>query len=248
MDYSVYDAMRAGFNRVVFIIRRDFEEEFKKVIGSRYADKIKLEYAFQDKNDLPGGFTVPEGREKPWGTGHAVYAARHLLNGPFAVINADDYYGKHCFTLLHDFLVSGKTETTDKLQCCMAGFQLKNTLSDFGTVTRGVCQVENGYLTGQITELVAAEYIRPLQDAGVDALIVADLGGACAIHRAYPQIELHASTQMSGHNLAQAELLAKHGFSRMVCARELPRNDLEYLVKNDVTRYRKVVKELGLRK
>ena len=106
MDYSVYDAMRAGFNRVVFIIRRDFEEEFKKVIGSRYADKIKLEYAFQDKNDLPGGFTVPEGREKPWGTGHAVYAARELLTGPFAVINADDFYGADSYKKLAAYLTN----------------------------------------------------------------------------------------------------------------------------------------------
>ena len=103
MDYSVFDAMRAGFERVVFIIRRDIEEEFKKSVGSRYADKIQVEYAFQDKEDLPGGFTVPEGRVKPWGTGHAVYAARELLDGPFAVINADDFYGADSYKQLANY-------------------------------------------------------------------------------------------------------------------------------------------------
>ena len=147
MDYSVYDAMRAGFNRVVFIIRRDFEEEFKKVIGSRYADKIKLEYAFQDKNDLPGGFTVPEGREKPWGTGHAVYAARNHITGPFGIIGSDDFFGRDTLMQLGKFCA----ESCDSTHLGMVGFRLANTLSESGSVSRGVCEGEKGFLTS-VTE------------------------------------------------------------------------------------------------
>ena len=138
MDYSVFDAMRAGFDRVVFIIRRDIEEEFKKFIGSRYADKIKVEYAFQDKEDLPGGFTVPEGRVKPWGTGHAVYAARELLNGPFAVINADDFYGADSYKQLAAYLRSCE-ENSGKIRGAIVSFVLNNTLSENGSVSRGMC-------------------------------------------------------------------------------------------------------------
>jgi dTDP-glucose pyrophosphorylase len=155
MDYSVYDAMRAGFNRVVFIIRRDFEEEFKKVIGSRYADKIKLEYAFQDKNDLPGGFTVPEGREKPWGTGHAILAARHLVDGNFAVINADDYYGPNGFKLMYDFL----TRKAGPADFCMISYELCKTVTENGSVSRGVCNIsKNGYLN-HIVERTRIEHV-----------------------------------------------------------------------------------------
>ena len=145
MDYSVYDALRAGFNRVVFIIRRDFEDDFKRVIGSRYAGKVKLEYAFQDKNDLPGGFTVPEGREKPWGTGHAVYAARKLLTGPFAVINADDFYGADSYRKLAAYLTN--PPAPGKIRGCIASFVLSNTLSENGSVSRGICSSANGLLT-----------------------------------------------------------------------------------------------------
>lgn len=106
MDYSVFDAMRAGFDRVVFVIRKDIEEAFRAAIGSRYADRIEVAYAFQDMNDLPAGFRVPEGRTKPWGTGQAVYAARKLLDGPFAVINADDFYGADSYRKLAGYLKS----------------------------------------------------------------------------------------------------------------------------------------------
>ena len=146
IDYSIHDAIEAGFNKVVFIIRHDIEADFREAIGTRAEQKIDVDYVFQELSDLPPGFSAGD-HTKPWGTGQAILACRGTVTEPFAVINADDYYGKHCFTLLHDFLVSGKTETTDKLQCCMAGFQLKNTLSDFGTVTRGVCHVKDGYLT-----------------------------------------------------------------------------------------------------
>lgn len=136
MDYSIFDAKEAGFNKVVFVIRKDIEEEFKKVIGDRVKG-IQVEYCFQDINDIPG--TVPEGRTKPWGTGQAILAAREVIDSPFVVINADDYYGKEGFVKLADYLKSGG-------ECCMAGFILKNTLSDNGTVTRGICVEEDGWL------------------------------------------------------------------------------------------------------
>lgn len=144
MDYSIHDAVAAGFNKIIFIIRRDIEKEFKEVIGNRIGEicnsrGVKVEYAFQAIDDIPG--QVPEDRTKPWGTGQAVLAARDIISEPFAVINADDYYGKEPFKLVHDFLC----EQTDEM--CMAGFVLKNTLSDNGEVTRGICVVEEGYLT-----------------------------------------------------------------------------------------------------
>ncbi len=140
MDYSVFDAMRAGFDRVVFVIRRDIEEAFKSAVGSRYADKIEVDYAYQDMNDLPGGFKVPEGRQKPWGTGQAVYAARKLLSGPFAVINADDFYGADCYRKLAEFLRN--TESNGKVRGCIASFVLANTLSENGSVSRGICSAD----------------------------------------------------------------------------------------------------------
>ena len=149
MDYSIHDAIEAGFNHVVFIIRKDIEKEFKEVIGDRIASicsshNVSVDYAFQDINDIPG--TLPEGRTKPWGTGQAVLACKEVLHEPFAVINADDYYGKEAFVKLHDFLVGYTPEKAN--QFCMAGFILKNTLSENGAVTRGICEInEEGYLT-----------------------------------------------------------------------------------------------------
>ena len=145
MDYSVFDAIRAGFDRVVFIIRRDFEEDFKKHIGSRYDSRIKVEYAFQALDDLPGDFKVPENRVKPWGTGHAVYSARELLTGPFAVINADDFYGADCYKKLAGFLKNCKSN--EKISGCIVTFILENTLSENGSVSRGICTIgEDGCL------------------------------------------------------------------------------------------------------
>ncbi len=137
MDYSVFDAMRAGFDRVVFVIRKDFEDEFKRVIAQRYAGKINMEFAFQDLNDLPGNFTAPADRVKPWGTGHAVYAARDLLNEPFAVINADDFYGRDSYAQLANYLKN--PPAGNKVRGCIAAFQLSNTLSENGSVSRGIC-------------------------------------------------------------------------------------------------------------
>ena len=146
MDYSIHDAKEAGFDKVVIIIRKDIEEEFKEVIGNRIGEQIEVEYVFQALDDLPEGFTVTEGRTKPWGTGQAVLCCKDIVKEPFAIINADDYYGKEAFRLLHDFLVAPRSEDS-RLRLGMAGFILKNTLSENGVVTRGVCVTnEDGML------------------------------------------------------------------------------------------------------
>ena len=147
MDYSIYDARKAGFNKIVFIIRKDIEADFKEIVGDRIASIMDVEYVYQDINSLPAGYSVPQGRTKPWGTGQAVLMCKDVVKEPFAVINADDYYGKESFFKLHDFLEEYTPEKPTDF--CAAGFILKNTLSENGGVTRGVCQVnENGYLTG----------------------------------------------------------------------------------------------------
>ena len=151
MDYSIHDAMEAGFNKVIFIIRKDIEEAFREAIGDRIekicaAQGVEVAYAYQEREDLPAGVACPADRTKPWGTGQAVLACREILHEPFAVINADDYYGKEAFVKLHDFLKNYTPEQADAL--CMAGFILKNTLSDNGSVTRGICETnKDGYLT-----------------------------------------------------------------------------------------------------
>ncbi|MDO5410758.1 MAG: sugar phosphate nucleotidyltransferase [Lachnospiraceae bacterium] len=151
MEYSIYDALEAGFNHIVFIIRKNLEEDFRTQLGSKLEGLCKVDYAFQDMNDLPEGFTCPDKRTKPWGTGHAVLAARDVIQGPFAVINADDYYGKEAFIKIHDCLVEqelARQKGQSVENCfCMPGFVLGNTLSDHGTVTRGICQMDkDGYL------------------------------------------------------------------------------------------------------
>ena len=151
MDYSIHDAIAAGFNKIIFIIRKDIEEDFREVIGNRIEEvakkyDVEIAYAFQDLKALPEGIECPEGRTKPWGTGQAVLACDGLINEPFAVINADDYYGKEAFVQIHDFLLDYTPEKPNHL--AMAGFILKNTLSDNGGVTRGICAVnDEGYLT-----------------------------------------------------------------------------------------------------
>ena len=150
MDYSIRDALEAGFNKIVFIIRRDLEEEFKSTIGARVEKIAEVAYAYQELEKLPEGFTKPADRTKPWGTGHAVICAREFLTEPFAVINADDYYGKEAYVKVHDYLVQ-EQPSDDVLHICMAGFRLGNTLSDNGSVTRGVCHIEDGALVG-VTE------------------------------------------------------------------------------------------------
>ena len=151
MDYSIRDAKEAGFNKVVFIIRKDIFKEFEEIIGNRIKDQIDVEYVFQELDDLPEGFEVPEGRTKPWGTGQAVLCCKDIVKEPFVIINADDYYGKEAFVKLHDFLVSGE-DLGREFTMGMAGFILKNTLSDNGTVTRGVSVVDENGLLSQVHE------------------------------------------------------------------------------------------------
>lgn len=147
MDFSIYDAREAGFEKVVFIIKEENLEDFRQVIGNRVAEKMEVAYVFQKLDNLPEGFSVPEGRKKPWGTGHAVLSCIDAIDGPFAVINADDYYGKQSFHAIYDFLVSH--EDDDKYRYGMVGYVLENTLTDNGHVARGICVTdENGYLTG----------------------------------------------------------------------------------------------------
>lgn len=150
MDYSIHDAKEAGFNKVVFIIRKDIFKEFEEIIGNRIKEQIDVEYVFQELDDLPEGFEVPEGRTKPWGTGQAVLCCKDVVKEPFVIINADDYYGKEAYVKVHDYLVQEQPED-GLLHICMAGFRLGNTLSDNGSVTRGVCHIENGALVG-VTE------------------------------------------------------------------------------------------------
>lgn len=144
MDYSVYDALQAGFGKIVFVIRKDFEDEFRAKVASKYEGHVPVEIVFQSPDALPEGFTVPEGRTKPWGTGHAVLMGKDAIREPFAVINADDFYGRESFRALADFLKDARDED----HCyCMIGFHIANTLSENGTVSRGLCHVDSdGYL------------------------------------------------------------------------------------------------------
>lgn len=156
MDYSIHDAKEAGFNKVVFIIRKDIFKEFEEIIGNRIKEQIDVEYVFQELDDLPEGFEVPEGRTKPWGTGQAILCCKDVVNEPFVIINADDYYGKEAFVKLHDFLVSGE-DLGREFTMGMGGFILKNTLSDNGTVTRGVSVVDENGLLSQVHETTGIE-------------------------------------------------------------------------------------------
>lgn len=152
LDYSVYDAIRAGFGKVVFVIRRDFEQQFREQIGARFEGRVEVAYAFQDINDLPPGFSVPEGRTKPWGTAHAVLAAQNVVHEPFLMINADDFYGRDAFAQMAQELQrprgnSGLSEYS------MVGYYLRNTLSDHGSVARGVCTCDSQRMLSSVTEM-----------------------------------------------------------------------------------------------
>ena len=163
MDYSIHDAIEAGFNKIVFIIRKDIKDAFKEAIGDRIEKicnnlDVEIAYAYQELSELPDGVELPTGRTKPWGTGQAVLACKEVLHEPFAVINADDYYGKEAFVKLHDFLVSGKHED-GKIALAMAGFSLKNTLSENGAVTRGVCVADD---TGHLEKIIETTGIQEI--------------------------------------------------------------------------------------
>ena len=151
MDYSIFDAMRTGFGKVIFVIRKDIEEAFKDRVGARFEKRIEVEYAFQELDDLPPGFDVPAGRSKPWGTTQAILAASSVIHEPFAVINADDFYGEESYRLLAEHLRSGTPDYA------MAGFVLRNTLSDFGSVARGVCRVDGEGFLESVVEMTSIE-------------------------------------------------------------------------------------------
>lgn len=156
LDYSVFDALRAGFGRVVFIIREDFAEVFKQTVGARFGDRVQVDYVFQQLADLPAGFTVPEGRAKPWGTAHAVRAARDAVKEPFAVINADDFYGRDAYRVAAGFLTK-EGPADGKSHYAMVGYPLINTLSDHGDVNRGICSTDAGGLLTGVEEYVKIE-------------------------------------------------------------------------------------------
>lgn len=139
IDYSVNDALNAGFNKFFIVIRKDIEKDFREACGKRIEKIADVSYVFQEMDNLPDGYTLPEGRLKPWGTGHAILSAKEVVDCPFAVINADDFYGQSVYKSIHDYLVTGS-------DMCMAGYKLGNTLSENGTVSRGVCETVDGYL------------------------------------------------------------------------------------------------------
>lgn len=150
IDYSIYDALKAGFTKVVFVIKKENFDIFKETVGNRVSKHIAVEYAFQDMDDLPNGFVRPEGREKPWGTSHAILSAKNLINGNFAIINADDFYGRDAYYVMSRFLDNEYDNNT----YCVIGYRLGNTLSNNGSVKRGICNEKNGYLTELIESKV----------------------------------------------------------------------------------------------
>ena len=152
MDFSLYDAHKAGFEKVIFVIKRDKEADFRAIVGPHVESRMDVHYVFQEMEDIPAGFAVPEGRVKPWGTAHAVRSCRHAVDEPFAVINADDFYGREAFSVLFDFLTAEHTEK----EHAMVGYRLRNTVTEHGHVARGICSAENGYLK-TITERTHVE-------------------------------------------------------------------------------------------
>lgn len=158
MDYSIHDALEAGFNKVVFIIRKDIEQDFKEIIGRRIEKLVPVEYAYQSVDDLPGGMENVWQRTKPWGTGQAVLCVKDVVKEPFVVINADDYYGKEAFRKLYHYLAEEMDTKSDVFDICMAGFILENTLSENGGVTRGVCQVDGSGFLQQVKETYEIQY------------------------------------------------------------------------------------------
>ena len=188
LDYSVFDAIRAGFRKVVFVIRRDFEAEFKEKIGAKYGDAAEIVYCFQDMDDLPAPYARPAERAKPWGTAHAIRAARNAVSEPFVAINADDFYGREAFAEMAGFLSGGaKDGAGAKAHFAMAGYRLGNTLSENGSVARGICTIDaQGYLAGvrELTGIVPAgdcaenrEEGRPAEKLSLDARVSMNFWG-----------------------------------------------------------------------
>ncbi|MDR1795258.1 MAG: nucleotidyltransferase [Erysipelotrichaceae bacterium] len=166
IDFSIYDAIQAGFKRLFLIIRKEHQQAFEDSLVKKIRDFIEVTYCFQEMDDLPSGFSVPEGREKPWGTTHALLAIRKQIDAPFAIINADDFYGRSAYKTIYDYLTS---EIEDD-RFCMVGYRLKNTLSDSGSVTRGLCQVTDGYLSGilELQKIISKDGGASYQDGNGD--------------------------------------------------------------------------------
>ena len=185
MDYSICDAMEAGFNKVVFVIRKDLEKDFKEIIGRRIEKKIEVEYAFQELNDIPGEYLYKfGGRMKPWGTGQAILCCKEVVHEPFLVINADDYYGKEAYKEAYEYLAN--VSSGKELTACMVGFVLKNTLSDNGGVTRGVCKVDENRMLADIVEThnivkipgeAAVEKLDGIEEIDVDSEVSMNMWG-----------------------------------------------------------------------
>lgn len=170
IDFSIYDAVKAGFKTIVFIIKHQIEEEFKRSIGDRIGKYVNVKYVFQELDKLPEGYSIPEGRIKPFGTGHAILCAKDSIEGPFAVINADDYYGRHAFETIYNFLTSN--EDDDKYRYAMVGYELHNTLTENGHVARGVCVVDDN------SELVTINERTRIEKHGEDAEYTEDDGAS----------------------------------------------------------------------
>ena len=226
MDYSIHDAISAGFNKIIFVIRKDIEADFRERIGNRVEAicaslNVKIAYAFQDLSSIPTGYTVPNGRTKPWGTGQAVLAAKDLIHEPFAVINADDYYGKEAFRKLHDWLVMDHNDSA----IAMAGFILKNTLSDNGGVTRGVCRVAEGHT--HITDVVETSNI--VKTVG-NGMIGAEANGVKLDPGSYVSMNFWGFPAKEGHDPAFLTVL-EYGFKDFF-EKQVPANPqkAEYLL------------------
>ena len=228
MDYSIHDAISAGFNKIIFVIRKDIESDFRERIGSRAEAiceslNVEIAYAFQDLSSIPNGYTVPNGRTKPWGTGQAVLAAKDLIHESFAVINADDYYGKEAFRKLHDWLILDHKDSA----IAMAGFILKNTLSDNGGVTRGVCKVAEGHT--HITDVVETSNIVKVIDpvTGTDG---AEADGVKLDPASYVSMNFWGFPAKEGHDPAFLTVL-EYGFKDFF-EKQVPANPqkAEYLL------------------
>ena len=168
MDYSIKAALDAKFDEIVIIIRKDIEKEFKEVIGNRIEKKINVKYAYQELNMLPGNFKVPRDRKKPYGTAHAIYCAKDFIDSPFIVINADDYYGNEGFKEIHEYLTSNSADSSNGYRMCMAGYIIGNTLSENGTVTRGLCKKDHDdFLTDVVETYEVSKKANPLQDNSI---------------------------------------------------------------------------------
>ena len=188
MDFSMYDAKRAGFEKVIFIIKRENEESFRAAVGDRMSEYMEVSYAFQELSNIPEGYEVPEGRVKPWGTGQAILACKDVVKEPFVIINADDYYGKEAFMKLYDYLISGNDDA-DKMNLAMAGFSLKNTLSDHGTVTRGVCVADEADYLVKVIETIGIQAVGEkilCDNAEVESWVTPDTMVSMNIWAGYP--------------------------------------------------------------